>query len=54
MKTVHIGMRLDEEDWKRGGEHLAATLKAFEVPEQENDEMLGLAESLKPAIVEVP
>jgi hemoglobin len=53
MKTVHIGMRLDEEDWKRGGEHLAATLEAFEVPEQEKDEMMGLAESLKSEIVEV-
>ena len=54
MKTVHIGMRLDEEDWKRGVEHLAATLDAFEVPEQEKDEMMRLTESLKPEIVEVP
>ena len=54
MRTVHIGMRLDEEDWKRGGEYLAATLEDFGVPEQEKDEMLGLAESLKSEIVEVP
>ncbi len=53
MKTAHIGMRLDEEDWQRGGAHLAATLEALEVPEQEKDEMMGLAESLKSEIVEV-
>ena len=53
MKTAHIGMRLDEEDWQRGREHLAATLEALEVPEQEKDEMMGLVESLKSEIVEV-
>jgi hemoglobin len=53
MTTVHIGMRLDEEDWKRAIGHLTATLEAFEVPEQEKDEMMGLAESLKSEIVEV-
>ncbi len=54
MKPVHVGMRLDEEDWKRGVAHLTATLEAFEVPEQEKGEMLGFTESLKPEIVEVP
>ena len=34
MTTVHIGMRLDEEDWKRAIHHLTATLEAFAVPEQ--------------------
>ena len=53
MKTVHIGMRLDEEDWKRAMVHLAATLKAFEVPEQERDEVMSFHESLKSEIVEV-
>ena len=26
MKTLHIGMRLDEEDWQRAVDHLIATL----------------------------
>jgi len=54
MKTVHIGMRLDEEDWKRAIVHLTATLEAFEVPEQEKGELLSFHEVLKPEIVEVP
>ncbi len=54
MTTVHIGMRLDEEDWKRAIDHLTATLEAFEVPEQEKGELLAFTESLKPEIVEVP
>ena len=31
MKPLHVGMRLDEEDWKRAMAHLTATLEAFEV-----------------------
>ncbi len=54
MKPVHIGMRLDEEDWKRAVVHLTAALEAFEVPEQEKGEVLRFTESLKPEIVEVP
>jgi hemoglobin len=54
MTTVHIGMRLDEEDWKRAIGHLTETLEAFEVPEQEKGEVLVFTESLKPEIVEVP
>ncbi len=54
MTTVHIGMRLDEEDWKRAIGHLTATLEAFEVLEQEKGEVLAFTESLKPEIVEVP
>jgi hemoglobin len=52
MKTVHIGMRLDEEDWKRGMAHLTATLDAFEVPEQEKAEVMSFHENLKSVIVE--
>jgi hemoglobin len=54
MRTVHIGMGLDEEDWNRAIDHLTATLEAFEVPEQEKDEVLAFSESLKPEIVEIP
>ena len=53
MKTVHRGMRLDEEDWKRAMVHLTATLNAFEVPEQQMREIMDFHESLKPEIVEV-
>ena len=52
MKTVHIGMRLDEEDWKRGMAHLTATLDAFQVPEQEQAEVMSFHDNLKPEIVE--
>ena len=54
MKSVHVGMRLDEEDWERAMAHLAATLEAFEVPENEKGEVMSFHESLKPEIVEVP
>ena len=54
MKTLHIGMRLDEEDWQRAVDHLIATLEAFTVPEPEKSEMLAFIGSLKPKIVEVP
>ena len=52
METVHVGMRLDNEDWKRAMEHLAATLDIFEVPEQERSEVMGFHENLKSIIVE--
>jgi hemoglobin len=53
MKTLHIGMRLDEEDWQRAVDHLIATLEAFKVPEPEKSEMLAFIVSLKPEIVDV-
>jgi hemoglobin len=53
MKTLHIGMRLDEEDWQRAIDHLTATLAAFQVPEPEKSEMLAFIVSLKPEIVDV-
>jgi len=54
MKIVHIGLRLDEDDWKRAMAHLTATLETFEVPEQEKGEVLIFHENLKSEIVEVP
>ncbi len=54
MKTVHIGMRLDEDDWKRAMVHLTATLEAFKVPEQEKGEVMSFHENLNSEIVEVP
>ncbi len=52
MKPLHVGMRLDEEDWKRAMVHLTATLDAFEVPEQEKGEVMSFHKILKPDIVE--
>lgn len=54
MKGVHVGMRLNDEDWTRAIGHLAATLKALDVPEAERNDVLGFTESLKPEIVEQP
>ncbi len=54
MIPVHVGMRLDEEDWERAMAHLTATLEDFEVPEQEKADVMGFHENLKPEIVEVP
>ena len=54
MTTVHRGMRLDDEDWRRATDHLTVTLEAFDVPEQENGEVLAFTEGLKPMIVETP
>ena len=54
MKTLHTGMRLDEEDWKRAMAHLTATLEAFDLPEPEKADVMSFHEVLKPRIVEVP
>jgi len=53
MKYLHVGMRLDEEDWKRAMAHLDSTLDAFKVPEQEKSEVMGFHENLKSDIVEI-
>ncbi len=52
MKPLHVGMRLDEEDWKRAMVHLTAALDAFEVPAQEKGEVMSFHENLKSEIVE--
>jgi hemoglobin len=52
MKPLHVGMRLDEEDWKRAMVHLTAALDAFEVPEQQKGEVMNFHENLKSEIVE--
>ncbi len=52
MKTVHKGMRLDEEDWQKAVGYLTEALDSFNVPEQETAEVLALVESTKQEIVE--
>ena len=53
MKPVHVGMRLDEEDWKRAMAYLTETLDAFKVPEHEKGEVMSFHMNLKSDIVEV-
>ena len=53
MKPLHVGMRLDDEDWKRAMDHLTATMDVFEVPEEEKSAVMSFHENLKSAIVEV-
>ena len=53
LKPSHVGMRLDEEDWKRAMLHLSTTLDVFELPEQEKGEVMSFHENLKSDIVGV-
>jgi hemoglobin len=52
MKTAHQGMRIDDGDWQVFNGHLAATLEAFRVPEEDRAAVLGFIESTKGDIVE--
>ena len=52
MKTSHEGLRITEREWEIFMAHTAATLEHFEVPEQEKQEFLACAASLKGDIVE--
>ena len=52
MKTTHVGMRISEGDWSAFMGHMRATLKAFEVPDQERNEVISFVESTKGEIVE--
>ena len=53
MKDSHKGLKITEKDWKIAGELLAETLKKFNVPKKETDEVLSFVNSLKADIVEV-
>jgi len=52
MKSSHQGMGISEADWNKAVGHLVATLDKFKVPEQEKNEFLALASTLKADIVE--
>jgi hemoglobin len=52
MKTTHGGLNITESDWDITVKHLIASLDKFKVPEQEKNEFLALASSLKPDIVQ--
>jgi hemoglobin len=52
MPTSHKGMGISDTDWKIFIEHIKATLASFQVPQQEQDDVLGFIESTKAGIVE--
>jgi len=52
MKLTHKGMRISESDWTIFLNHADATLKAFNVPQAEYDEVVAFVESTKADIVE--
>ena len=52
MKTSHVGMRIDEQDWEAFMRHAAATLDHFAVPSREKEEVLAFFASLKDEVVE--
>jgi len=52
MKTSHKGMRISENDWSAFLGHLHATLRAFQVPQAERDEVVAFVQSTKADMVE--
>ncbi len=54
MKLSHKGMRISESDWSIFLEQADATLKKFQVPQTEYDEVVAFVQSTKADIVEVP
>jgi hemoglobin len=52
MKTAHKGMRITESDWSAFLGHVNATLKAFQVPQPERDQVVAFVQSTKADIVE--
>jgi hemoglobin len=51
-KISHKRMCVNEQDWAVFIEHLKDTLDKFELPDQEQSDMLGFVESTKVDIVE--
>ena len=52
MTLSHRGMRISESDWTIFLKHADATLKAFNVPKAEYDEVVAFVQSTKADIVE--
>ena len=53
MKLSHKGMRISESDWNIFLEQADATLKKFQVPQVEYDEVVAFVQSTKADMVEV-
>jgi hemoglobin len=52
MKTSHVGMQIDGDDWSAFLGHLDATLGAFQVPDPERGQVVAFIESTRADIVE--
>jgi hemoglobin len=52
MKISHVGMGINESDWKVFRGHLEATLDHFAVPSAERADVLGFIDSTKADIVD--
>jgi hemoglobin len=52
MKLSHKGMRISENDWTIFLNHADATLKAFNVPQAEYEQVVAFVQSTKADIVE--
>jgi hemoglobin len=53
MLTSHKGMGITESDWQILIDHLKATLTGFQVPQQEQDDVLAFIDSTRTDIVGV-
>ncbi len=53
MKLSHVGMRISLSDWDIFMVHVTATLEQFQVPDQEQKDVLAFVESTKADIVEL-
>ena len=51
MKVSHEGMKISESDWSRFLRHLNSTLEAFQVPQDERDEVVAFVQSTQADIV---
>ena len=51
MREAHAHLDLTEADFRRVAEHLEASLRAFDVPEEAVDEVLGAVAELKEDIL---
>lgn len=54
MKTAHKGLAITGSDWELAVKYLSASLDKFKVAQNEKDELLAIASSLKADIVEKP
>jgi hemoglobin len=51
-KTSHKGMGVSDSDWQAFMGHVDATLNAFNVPQQERNDVIGFIQSTRADIVE--
>lgn len=54
MATAHAGMEITDAEFDRLGGHLSAALSAYDVPEEEKQELFTIVESTRSAIVTEP